>query len=502
MAVQLGLVENHSTLDAFSATLQLDAQFPPGASPACAFLSPFDALSCLVGSNTLLSTQITGAAILQARVFAANGNSTDTLNSNTLSTKVFHLRLLSNTVGNAGATDDTRNLVVYNNLLFFSSNNTYPRSKVMTYNDVTDEIDQIFQINNNSTGDPSSALRVAGGNIVLVGGDVYLYNPTDMLRLITSGFANPIFTTWGTDELYFRASVGGIFPPYRLVASTGVLTQVSHLGVGFTLPCNGVLFAESNNDVPSEAVFKISSDGATFEEVSRAVNNDAAFFCDGTRAYWRAQRSGGGHDLVMYDTVSGGPAKFITATSPSSDFPEHLTLYNGKIVLSLRNVNSVAKLYQYDAAEDELTLLSNTSESASIADAPGKPFEWGGKLYLSMNNPSGASKLYVYDGTKFSRLSNTSDDEAQPDSPQGFAVYNGALYFSAKNASGASKLYRYSPTEGTLLQVASTSGSDTVSDDPNHLTVYKTRLYFSSNSGALNIRKLFRLCDPAAGCVN
>lgn len=481
----------------FTATVNVSANLPSGATSACLIQSPFNAVSCLLPSFNISSAQLTTTGNLTVRVYASNGGPLDYLDTSvipvkrkviekfmsgiptgnfhdmsygetnesvTLNSKMYFIAAnaggfqklfvtdgttitqLPNTCGAETCHDKPYYLTVFNNKVYFIavSDNSGLNTKLYSTDGVT--ITQVSNTRNNQAAwDYTNAGLYKAQNQPIVSNNQLL------IRLINSN---------GFSKLYG-------------VDTSGNLTQVSNTknnnsvsdNVHFLTEYNGnAYFTAANSTGNFRKIYKY--DGSIITQISNTTSNNGATdgvymfpIATSNGLFFWANNSSAAVKLFKYDGTSVSQISNIISDQSMNDSAAvsskvfaQINL-DGKYVFYNQNINSIVvnKIFQTDGTS--LIQISNTMNNQTGSD---NLYQFrpqhilNGELYFGANNPSGHKKLYKTDGTTVTQVSNINNgatDDAYP-----IGVFDNDLYFEAKDPSGFYKLYKTNGTE--VLKVA------------------------------------------------
>lgn len=160
--------------------------------------------------------------------------------------------------------------------------------------------------------------------------------------------------------------------------------------------------------------------------------------------------NGGSSNKLFRITSTGG---FQKTPDPSGNVSSNDVLTTVKMLclnnmVYFRGLNSVgrSKLFRHDAVSGGTVLISNTSGSASISDAPSDLTSVGSSLYFVSNNSSGRRKLFRLSGSTISQVSNIAGSTFN-DTITTLTAYGSDLYFNNINPT----TWRLVKTNGTTI---------------------------------------------------
>src|SRR5262249_6946937 len=144
---------------AFSASITVTATFPSGAVPACTTLDPLASVSCGMPSFSLPASKITDNGPLQVDAFAQNGTPADHLTSNSLPTRHFVVRQVSDLAPNA-----VQQLANGHLVLTLADPALPTQTKLYVYDDSVPRLDAVGHISGTVTADLDGLTTI--GNVV------------------------------------------------------------------------------------------------------------------------------------------------------------------------------------------------------------------------------------------------------------------------------------------------------------------------------------------------
>lgn len=282
---------------------------------------------------------------------------------------------------------------------------------------------------------------------------------------------------------------------WRTDGSTAGTLQVHDLNVGNASGClddwvvsAGGFIYFYGSDGTNSGLWK--SDGTTATAV-RSLNTIQQVVTIGSVIYFRGDDgSGFGQELWSSDGSPDGTAmlKDIYTPAGQSSNIQGLSVVNGKLVFSARNVDNGTELWVSNGTGSGTLVLRNIAEdfvgNPPTSSSPNHLTVIGTKLYFSADNQTDGNELWVTDGTSVGTL--FVDDigpGALDGDPREFVALGSYVYFNAnENGGRGEELWRTDGTAaGTSIVQDIVTGPD--SSYPYALTVAGAFLYFTADDG-------------------
>lgn len=444
----------------------------------------------VVASTTV--SNVNGIISCGGKIFIAGNNVAAGVTKGFIYNPTLHTLQYRVNTGNTW-NDNISDLLCYNNrYVLFKSSNTNYRSKRFIYDMQLDSLSQYTNLINDQNsnelggyfldGDKFYSFEYRSGGITkLIEIDLVGSSASQVSNLTGNNGTNDTLANGSTvmkkwnGRLFFQNYTGitsGDFYELEYVSGTPVINQRINTNAGTDSVNLSLSYAYQDSLYFSaltangfNKLFRFNLTGNTIQQVSNTVQNSSA------------------HD----GSALIGPRPQIG--------------FNGKVLFTSSNTSGANKIFSYDINNHSVEQITNTTGNQAVSDNAQSFVELGNYIYFVSANTNTRMKLYRLNKTTevIERLSNTAGDENISDNVSNVKLYADKIYFTANNSQNQSKLYFFEPTSSTIHQIFNSTGDQNTSDNYQQVTLVGNELYFQAAVGAGT--KLFRLCDPAAGCT-
>ena len=188
-------------------------------------------------------------------------------------------------------------------------------------------------------------------------------------------------------------------------------------------------------------------------------------------------------ELWKTDLTEAGTIKVSEFDTAGNGAPDHITPYNGKLIMRARSTNVGWVLCQSSGTMASSTLLKDiyTGSISGIpsSSSPSEFIEFNGWLYFSANTILGY-ELWKTNGTSAGTVLVKDINPGGSSNPDNFVILNNKLYFVAADGTNGREIWTTDGTSsGTVMAADVNVGA---SGDPKDLTVHGSRIYFSAFS--------------------
>ncbi len=393
-----------SVLDATSTygiELHASANFPAGANPACRFPAPYDSLSCSLSATINLLSSGLLADDLTVVAYAANGDSTDTLVSNSIESMLFHFdRVMYAPSDPSGSYLDITGGVVFGGDVYFSAD-AWSNSDVLQagtrwfrYRPSSGNVERVTDFSTLALGSPTST---DGPWDTIIGATVYnnrLYASADygkagvttyerkLVRFTLDGAGNlsveqlTDFTPGGDDnivlegvhggELYFKS--GSDSQLHTFDDSGDVTTHVStKSGTGDLTEIGGCLYFEAYASPGYEKLYSDCSGNIEQRANINSGGSDNVIYITGVGGkVFFAANSGTGTKLFRLDPSSNVLTQITDFNPSGSDGILYLTALKDHLLFRGTDGGSSSALYDWNDTTSSLTRVTPASVTAPM----------------------------------------------------------------------------------------------------------------------------------------
>jgi len=489
---------------AYTATITVNATWPTGANPGCIVQGVFSAVSCLMPTFTITSTQIStaGTGNLVVKGYATNGGPNDFTLSNSIRSTVFGYRMIAS-INALSNSDNINSLVPYNGKLYvltdtngglFSYQDTGAFTKLAPNNvGYLSSLSGVGLVCGTAPSASSGRIYFPGQSVG--GGYKLMYwedsTATGGILSNTSGSAavsdSITNLTCYNGNIFFAAkNAGGLIKLYKFDTNSMVLSQ---LGSTNALAASDALRWAAGNPQPPFTIYNhpvLGHPVLVYASANPSGQEKLWYYDDFTANYFQISNTAG-------NLVSDQVSDYVPMQYSGS-------LYFFANYLSSTQTQKMMKYDPTQAVVNQLTQVSNVCPGCGNEDAPFNAFPFvslNGSLFSYLQSdlgPSNGFKIYKYfpaSSPNWKMITSTTANGNNdipyygPVSyPKTTIVYNNKLFFTAVDPSGNFKFYVYDDVLGSVQQLTNlySGGNEVDISGANQFdplfTIYNNRLYF------------------------
>lgn len=446
-------------------------------------------VNCAEGANLIPRSSLQTGTL---KFGIANDQSSQIFEGNSLSTKRWAIKQISNTTGNQSATDDLKGFYApIGNYLFFLGATSAGGRKIFSI-DANDSVDQVTNTRRDQAlhdmvdGFFSNKTMTLNGRYLMM-----MENQSNVKKLATidanrninyaanvSGSLTTTDGVWPMDENYNSNVTQILNNEYYVRIAPGNVSKLYKVKSDFTL-------AQVSNTMPG---------GGDSVLVGAVFNGNYYFRCSPTVT----------NQNKLCRTTSDGKVKILSNVKnnlSSGDVPQYLAVTPNYLYVTLEHASGVKKLYRLDSS-DNFELISNTSGNMAVTDnffggsTTNRVYQvLGHCLYFSANNSNAVIKLFkVCDDGAVKQVLNTTGDNTVSDAynRSDMPVATDRFYVMAKNSQGGKKLFVVN-ADGTSQQISNLTGDQTTDDEVgSYIFAFNNEHYFPAKNSAGG-RKLHKI---------
>ncbi len=342
-------------------------------------------------------------------------------------------------------------LIVFNDLLFFSAEFTGAGREPGYYNPSTNEIALLTDINPAGNSSPSSFIEIDGAlwfsaNDGQSTSRLWRYDPA------SGHITNIIYD-----------SPAGVFPTIQtMYHADGLIFFRGHVVGWGEEPFVYDIASNSLLDIPQLYPGPASS-------------TPGSFIAHQSRIYFSARTQAHGRELMFFDPGDNSMGLLNDFNPHGNGNPSIMEGPDGKLYITANDgTTDERKLFSYNTSEGikEVAVLRNDG----FPNLLNPLISAGGKLFLYGKSPDAGTELFSYTpGESIIRLAADINRNTIGSFPYQFTTYNGRLYFGAEEPNYGREVWVYKPASGQVELLTNTPGNTS----PYGFTVLNNKLFYA-----------------------